>query len=379
MPLYFLYGLTLAGIGAAWPRTREIVGASPGILGALLLAYSLARGVGAIVFARYLRTAHPSRALVLALQGIAGAALAFGYAATSALELVLVLLLYGYAMGILDLLATSFALLRDNLRLLFVNNAAFSVGTIASPLLIYVELDRRWTWHYGEVVPYLLSGAILVALVTIVPKDFVVSWSNSREAERGPRRKRPTMMVLLAVVAGSETAIGAWTATYVSAGRSGSVDGLVAASGYWLGFALTRFIGSDIARRASWAGMAIASAFLAGTLVVAATSISSPVTVAAFLVAGAILGPAYPLLVSRQATGGAPARVADAIVVSTLGSAAIPAIAGLLWGIDRAAALIVCGAAPAATMLFGWSWLKREGKGADESDTSSTATHSTDE
>lgn len=346
--LYFCYGLTLAGIGAAWPASRQLLGARADLLGVLFLCYGIARALGAWAIARLSRRAPVGWQVFAWLQLGGAAALVVGFIATSWIALLVALIIYGGAMGVLDLGGSAAALGAGNRRLYFVANAAFAGGTVVSPLLVVAVVNLSSLWHPAEVVPYLLGGAGLLLLIPLIPSGMGVGPADEAGEER-PARDPWSYVLLIAVVAGAETALGAWVPSF-SAAAHGTTAGEYAATAYWAGFAISRLVTISTPRRRSdltlWTGAAGLVIVVVGAVYLAPAAAS----IAAFFLAGAALGPAYPLLVADQAAAGDPRIIAHGIVVSTAGSAAFPALAALVWDADRRVALLLCGCIPLAVL-----------------------------
>ena len=348
--LYFCYGLTLAGIGAAWPASRQLLGARPDLLGVLFLCYGIARAVGAWAVARLSRRAAVGWQVFAWLQLGGAAALVVGFIATSWIALLVALIIYGGAMGALDLAGSAAALGEGNRRLYFMANAAFAAGTVVSPLLVAAVVNFTELWHPAEVVPYLLGGAGLLLLIPLIPPGVGVRPPDEEPGER-PARDPWSYVVLIVVMAGAETALGAWVPSF-SAAVHGTTAGEYAATAYWTGFAISRLVTISMPRRRSdltlWAGAAVLVIVVIGAVYLAPVAAS----IAAFFLAGAALGPAYPLLVADQAATGNPRIIAYGIVVSTAGSAVFPALAALVWDANQRAALLLCGCIPLAVLAI---------------------------
>jgi hypothetical protein len=360
--LYFSYGLTLAGIGAAWPASRQLLGARPDLLGVLFLSYGVARALGAWVVARISRRTPVGWRVFAWLQLCGAAALLAGFVTTSWIALLAALVIYGVVMGALDLAGSAAALGERNRRLYFAANAAFATGTVAGPLLVAVAVNLESLWHPAEVVPYLLGGGSLLLLIPLIPSAMSIRPSDEDCTAR-PARDPWSYVLLIVAVAGAETALGAWVPSF-SAAAHGTTAGAYAATAYWTGFAISRLVTISTPRRRSEFTLAAGATALVIVIIAAVYLTPTGVSIAAFFLAGAALGPAYPLLVADQAAEGSPRIIARAIVISTAGSAAFPALAALVWDTNRQVALLLCGCAPLAVLIVSRIFTKLTGGAA---------------
>ncbi len=351
VPLYFSYGITFSAISAAWPGYRHLLGAEPGLLGILLLCYGVARAAASVAAARMSRTRPVGAWLFGVLQFVGGAALICGYLTTSWVLLLVALVCYGSAMGALDLAGSAAALRTDNRRLFLAMNAAFAAGTVLGPLLVSFTLSATSGWHAAQLVPYLLGGAMLLALLPMLPGPLGLPVSPDPGVDR--RARGPwTYLMLIAVVAGSETAFGAWVPSFTAAAAHSAAAGAYTATAYWGGFAISRLAAVRVTRRGSDAILWFGAAALVVVSIGAVYLALLPASVAGFFLVGAAIGPAYPLLVADQASLGNPQVIARSVLISTAGSAVFPAAVGLAWNSDRRLALVLCGCAPLLVLIF---------------------------
>ena len=340
-------GLPDAVPGVAWPSVRDTFGVPQAGLGAAIAAAAVASFVSGALVGRLVDRlgigALLAASTALAALGVAG----YGAAPTFTVFL-LSAAVVGFGSGAVDAGLNAYAAHHFPARHMTWLHAAYSTGAAIGPALMTAVLVRGMSWRGG----YAIVAAILAALAaayTAARHRWAVDGVPERAEETpepppaggaGRALRRPRLWIHLAlfvVYAGLETVAGQWSYTVLVDGRGASTE----AAGsivtlFWssllagriaLGFVVER-IGTVRLLRAGTAG-AVAGAAIAALP-------GAPLAVAALglTTLGLSIAPIYPALMGetprRIGRDVAMHAVGFQISASTLGVAALPALAGLL-------------------------------------------------
>lgn len=348
--LYLLYGVSVASLGAAWPSYRGDLGAPSYVLGVFVSASAVGRCVGPVLLTRRARAAAVRRSHLVAIQVFGAAALLLADVVTDWRAIACLLLLVGAGMGCLDLASTAAILKRSSPKLLFRVNGYFALGTVAGPGLVIVARSLGLDWLGARAVPFLIPGLVLLVLADLFPSEGQIELASDAAGPRQSERTFARGWVLITVVAGAETALGAWVSTFFDANHNAGV-GESAALVFWCAFAASRLISARVARIYMRPRILVPILLVLPVLITAAVFADPPsLAVALFALGGAFLGPAYPILVAQRAPQGQLAEISQAIVVSTVGSILMPLAVGTTWVLSSQLSLVACAASPAIVL-----------------------------
>ncbi len=346
-------GLALydGALGTAWPSIRHSLALPIGDLGLVQLAgtagFLCSSAISGRVSARAGRAAGLAGAGVLAACGLAA------YAASPDLALLLLAAaVIGVGAGHLEPGVQSHVALTASPRGMNLLHACYGIGATIGPLLITGLIVLGWSWRLAYVV--ILGVDLAVALAVLRYRgDFDATTPARAPARASPGRSSPaapagealaplsrvavaTALLLFFVYCGVEMSTGQWAFTFFTVARhlAPGLAGLLAA-GYWASLTLARLAAAAIGAHISSSLLLALSA--GGAVVGEVLMLWEPVTaigVAGLLIAGASLGPAFPLMMSRTASWAQTARVSSVIgwqsAAACIGVAVPSAVAGLL-------------------------------------------------
>jgi fucose permease len=348
-------GLALydGALGTAWPSIRHSLALPIGDLGLVQLAgtagFLCSSAISGSVSARAGRAGAIAGAGALAACGLAA------YAASQDLALLLLAAaVIGVGAGHLEPGVQSHVALTASARGMNLLHACYGIGATIGPLLITGLLVLGWSWRLAYVVILGVDLAVAVAVLRFRGDfDATTPARGPARASRSRRRSRPagpaaeavaplsrvavvTALLLFFVYCGVEMSTGQWAFTFFTVARhlAPGLAGLLAA-GYWASLTLARLAAAAIGARISSGLLLAVSA--GGAVAGEVLMLWDPVTaigVAGLLIAGASLGPAFPLLMSRTASWVQTARVSSVIgwqsAAACIGVAVPSAVAGLL-------------------------------------------------
>jgi fucose permease len=229
-------------------------------------------------------------------------------------------------------------------------HACYGIGATIGPLLITGLLVLGWSWRLAYVV--ILGVDLVVALAVLRYRADFDATTPSRESARADRSRPPgpagevmaplsrlavaTALLLFFLYCGVEMSTGLWAFTFFTVARHLALGlaGLLVA-GYWASLTLARLVTAAIGARISSGLLLAVSA--GGAVAGEGLMLWEPVTAvgaAGFLIVGASLAPAFPLMMSRTASWAGTARVSSVIgwqsAAACIGVAVPSALAGLL-------------------------------------------------
>jgi len=342
-------GLYDGALGTAWPSIRHSLGLPIGDLGLIQLAgiagFLLSSAISGRVSAR------AGRAAALAgAGGIAACALAAYATAPDVAILLLAAAVIGVAAGQLEPGIQSHLALTASPRGMNLLHACYGIGATAGPLLITGLLVLGWSWRLAYIV--IIGVQLGVALAVLRHRGAFDASTPARERARAARRRPEAAageataplsraavamaMLLFFVYCGVEMGTGQWAFTFFTVARhlAPGLAGLIVA-GYWASLTLMRLVTAAVGSRISPDLLLAVSA--GGAVAGEGLMLWEPVTAvgaAGFLIVGASLAPAFPLMMSRTASWAGTGRVSAVIgwqsAAAGIGVAVPSALAGLL-------------------------------------------------
>jgi len=342
-------GIYDGALGTAWPSIRHSLGLPIGDLGLIQLAGIAGFLCSSAVSGRF--GARAGRAAALAGSGgIAAIALAAYATAPDVAVLLLAAAVIGVAAGQLEPGIQSHLALTASPRSMNLLHACYGIGATTGPLLITGLLVLGWSWRLGYIV---IIGVQLGVALAVLRHRAAFDASTPARVSARPRRRRPAVaageataplpraavtmaLLLFFVYCGVEMGTGQWAFTFFTVARhlAPGLAGLIVA-GYWASLTLMRLVTAAVGSRISPDLLLAVSA--GGAVAGEGLMLWEPVTAvgaAGFLIIGASLAPAFPLMMSRTASWAGTGRVSAVIgwqsAAAGIGVAVPSALAGLL-------------------------------------------------
>ena len=241
-------------------------------------------------------------------------------------------------------------------------HAFYGLGAMIGPLIMRRVLRVDAPWQVGYRVTAGMIGALLVLFV--VSRNRWADGASSADRRSGRldaesalsvttlRAKRVIGVAFFLIYTGLEVTAGAWTFSWLTAGRGVAEDRAALWVGvYWIALTAGRLFFGFVGRR--WHARSILSAMIAA--VVCGTLLflqpwSQDAALAALPVIGFACAPLFPLFVSYTRTVVGPHHGATAIgrqvAAASVGSALVPLAVGL--GVDAISLVAI----PIALVLF---------------------------
>ena len=224
-------------------------------------------------------------------------------------------------------------------------HAFYGLGALIGPMIMRRVLRVDAPWQVGYRVTAGMIGALLVLFVVSRNRWADAASSAGPRSDRSDgesalseatlRTKRVIGIALFLIYTGLEVTAGAWTFTWLTAGRGVAEDGAALWVGvYWIALTAGRLFFGSVGRR--WHTRSILSAMIA--VVVCGTALflqpwSQGAALAALPIIGFACAPLFPLFVSYTRTVIGPRRAATAIgrqvAAASVGSALVPLAVGL--------------------------------------------------
>jgi MFS family permease len=335
--VFVLNGVVAGSWAPRMPALASRIGASPGVLGLVLLGASVGLAAAAS-FAGHLCARFGAPAMVLVSAGVAAGMLPVLALVTSPIQLGLALILLGAAFGVFDVamnVAAMTVIRRVERPLMPVFHAGFSFGAFAGSLAAALSAGR-----HVALLPYF--GAVAVAAVAVaagvirfVPREEpATGGTGQRRPGRGMWR-RPVLWLLggvafvSAIVEGSN---GDWSALFAVRERGMSeASGALLYSVFCIAMGVVRLLGERIQRRFGAIRVLVAGSLVAGMgLLTAATVPVVWLTYAGYALAGGGVAFAFP--VALDLAGAAGRRVDGTGGEREIGFATTIAYSGFLIG-----------------------------------------------
>ena len=352
-------GLPDTVIGVAWPSIRDRFGLSQAGLGAVLTVGVVGYAVSSILAGRIVVRFGVGRLLAASSAFVAVGL--FGYASASRwAQFVPMAAVIGLGSGAIDASLNGWAARHIPVRHVNWLHACWSVGATAGPAMMTAVLAHGASYQVGYVLLACALGAMALAFAATrraweddgVAGGTGVLHAGAAEALRTGRVW--LQIILFFIYTGLEAGTGQWCFTVLREARGLDIEAAGAwTAGYWgsilagrvvLGFVVDRAGPDRLLRGATVTALAGAVLF---------ASSGGPLGRLGLVLLGASLAPMFPTLMSRtpDRVGHhlAPHSVGFQVGAATLGSAAVPALFGLL---AAAAGIRTIGAAVAVVALI---------------------------
>jgi fucose permease len=354
-------GLPDGVLGVAWPSIRRTFDLPLSQLGSLLAAAMV--GNLASSFSSGWVVARIGVGRLLLCSSVLMVANSFAYALAPAWWVMVAAAVWaGLGAGAIDAGINAFAAVRFSPRLVTWLHASYGVGAMLGPLLMTAVVTSGIGWRAG----YALIGGVLVAmavsfLLTLRLWEMGSSPANA-DGDAAAAGLLETLrqplawlnMALFFVYTGLEVSVGQWSYTLLTESR-GVSPGLAGTwiAVYWASLTAGRVVCGVLARHVAASRLlrlATAGAVLGALLLWWDRAASlGPVGLA---LTGFTLAPVYPLLIAetpgRLGSSHVRAAVGFQVAAASLGTAALPGLAGLLaarMGLEVIGPFLFCAAA----------------------------------
>ncbi|GGS44921.1 MFS transporter [Actinokineospora fastidiosa] len=309
--VFVLNGVIAGSWAPRIPTLAEKIGASPGVLGLVLLGASIGLAVSAS-FAGRLCARFGARVVVFASALAAAGMLPVLAVVTTAVQLGIALVVLGAAFGVFDVsmnVAALTVIRRVERPLMPVFHAGFSFGGLAGSLSAALAAGYR-----VELLPYfttvMVASVIVIAgVIRFVPREEpAADTRGSSGLDRGLMR-RPVLWLLggiafvSAIVEGSNAD---WSALFAVHERGMSeAAGALMYSVFAGAMAVVRLLGEPVQRRFDAVRILAVGSLLAGTgLLTAAIVPVAWLTYVGYVVAGAGVAFVFPLVIELAGAAG---------------------------------------------------------------------------
>jgi len=351
-------GLPDTVIGVAWPSIRDSFGLSQAGMGAVLTTGVAGYVVSSILAGRIVVRLGVGRLLAVSSAFVAAGLCGYASAPRWALFLPMAAVI-GLGSGAIDASLNGWAARHIPVRHVNWLHACWSIGATAGPAMMTAVLAHGASYQVGYLLLASVLGAMALAFA-ITRRAWeddgggAATTTSHTGADEALRSGRVWLqIVLFFTYTGLEAGTGQWCFTLLREARGLDVESAGAwTAGYWgsilagrilLGFVVDRVGPDRLLRGATLSALAGAVLF---------ASSDGALGRLGLVLLGASLAPMFPTLMSRT-----PARVGDHLAphavgfqvgAATLGSAAVPAVFGLL---AAGAGLRAIGAAVAGVAL----------------------------
>lgn len=314
--VFVLNGLIAGSWAPRIPTLAERIGASPGVLGLVLLGAPVGLATAASFAGRWCAR-FGARVVILVSALTAAGALPLLAIVASPLQLGLNLVLIGASFGVFDVsinVAAVTVVRRVDRPLMPVFHAGFSFGALAGSLLAAFAAGQRIPLFPYFVTIFVVALIVVAVVIRSVPREEPSSDTGAHEGlDRGMLR-RPVLWLLGGVIFVSAIVEGSnydWSALFAVRERGLSdAAGAVMFSVFCVAMGLVRLVGERIQRRFGAVRILVAGSLLAGTgLLTAAIVPVAGVTYVGYVLAGSGVALVFPVVldltgaVSRRADG----------------------------------------------------------------------------
>lgn len=365
-------GLPDAVLGVAWPSVRRTFGVPLDGLGLLLFATTSGYLTSSFLSGPIVRRVGVGGLLVgsslLVVTSAVGYALSPGWA-----FVLLAAVPAGLGAGAIDAGINAYAAARFPPGRVAWLHASWGIGATLGPLLMTGVLAHGWSWRWGYgVLAFVLTGLGLAFQGTraLWEAGEKIGGEAGAAARIGDSLREPFLranVALFFVYTGVEAMAGQWAYSLFTEGRGFSPEGAgVSVGAYWGSLTLGRIVSGALAHHVPPALLLRGSVALLPVFAFLIAATRGPLWgFSALALLGFAGGPVFPLLIA-----GTPERVGAAhshnavgvqVAAACLGSAALPAVAGVLaraYGIEAISVSLVT-TALVALALHEWV-LRRE-------------------
>lgn len=331
-------GMPKAGFAVAWPSMAVALDRPVSDLGLVIAVFIVGFLVSAPLSGHAV-TRWGTGPVLVAASAVSAVALA-GYATAESWPLFLpVAFLLGLCGGLIDPGLNAYVAVHHDVRAMGWLHAGFGVGAALGPLLMTSLLAAGLSWRLGFWILAAVQVAVTIGLARVGP-----SWRpvGAPRTERSlPLWRRPIVLAVLAVFlfyTGVEVGAGQWAFTLFTEHRDiPEAAAGFAVTAFWLALTGTRILLGLLGHRTSPVHAAAAGGV--ATLAAFALMWWSPadwVGLGALVVAGAALGPLFPLQMQmtplRVGADTAAVMVGYQMVAAGTGAILIPGGIGLAAG-----------------------------------------------
>jgi MFS family permease len=293
-------------VAGAWapriPTLAEQIGASPGVLGLVLLGANLGL-VTAASFAGRLCARFGAPAMVLVSALLAAGVLPVLALVTTPLGLGLLLVLLGASFGLFDVsmnVAAVTVIRREERRLMPVFHAGFSFGALGGSLCAAFAAGHRVGLLPYFAVIAVASLTVACGVIRYLPREARPAGTCGQGGPDRGRLRRPVLWLLGGVAFLSAVVEGSsydWSALFAVRERGMSeAAGALMFSAFCLTMGLVRLAGERIQRRFGAVRILAAGSLLTGAGLLAAASVPVAwVTCAGYVLAGGGVAFAFPV------------------------------------------------------------------------------------
>jgi fucose permease len=332
-----------------WPSMRMSIHEPVGALGIVLVAGVAAAVVSSAATGRVLARVRQGRLLAVGA-ALVSAALAAEATAPALWVIVVGSAVFSTGFGVIDSALNAYAAGHFGPRDINWMHASYGLGATLGPLLVTVLLASGSGWRLTMGSMSIVLAAIAVLLATArhrwrVPAVPAKEVSSERRRPSPRRTAILSGLVFTAAETGTESAAGIWGYVFLTSGRGLPVTAAgVAVSAYWAMMFAGRAVLGPVAERAGASRvLTVAVACVPFGALLMALPGPGAVAVAGMMVLGLAAAPVFPLLTlttaDRVGVGGATQTVGLQVAASAVGSAAVPAVIGLVIGAVSARAL----------------------------------------
>ncbi len=312
--VFVLNGLIAGSWAPRIPTLAERIGASPGVLGLVLLGASIGLAVSAS-FAGRLCARFGARVIVLVSAVVAAGILPVLAMVASPPQLGVALVVLGASFGVFDVsmnIAAVTVIRRLERPLMPVFHGGFSFGALGGSLAAAYAAGRRVDLLTYFSVAAVVSLAIIAGVIRFVPTEERSTSGDHGRLDRGMLR-RPVLWLLGSITFVSAIVEGSnadWAALFAVRERGMSeAAGALMFSVFVIAMAVIRLVGDRIQRRFGPVRILFAGSLLAGCgLLTAAIVPVAWLTYAGYLLAGSGVALVFPVVLDLA---GAAGRRAD--------------------------------------------------------------------
>lgn len=337
---YVLLGVELAAFGPVIAEWMRDFGVGPATMGTVFTASALGSVAATLAYAPLVHRWDLRRALA-AGAAVFGLGLAVAAAAPHPTALLAAFAVAGAGFALLDSGVNHlYVRLFPGVRAAALNvvHLFFAVGAAAAPVALAAALPVvGWRPVYAA-----LSGA---ALFTAAALYLTCPAGGEEEAEAGPRLRSGRVLralvgpaLAMALYVGVEVTVSGWAYSFLAqeAGASPVLAG-AGVSIFWAGLAVGRLLLGPAVERAGYRPSLVASAAVAGLMLLATVPPLDPAVAAALLgLSGLAMSVIFPTLVALASTlvpaGDAATATAVMLLSASAGTMSLPALAGLAAG-----------------------------------------------
>jgi MFS family permease len=301
--VFVLNGIIAGSWAPRIPTLAERIGASPGVLGLVLLGAPVGLATAASFAGRWCAR-FGARVVVLASAVVAAGALPILAIVASPLQLGLLLILIGASFGVFDVsinVAAVTVIRRVERPLMPVFHAGFSFGALGGSLVAAFAAGHRIGLLPYFVTVFVASLAIVASVIRFVPREEPAENTGRHEGVGRGMLRRPVLWLLGSITFVSAIVEGSnydWSALFAVRERGLSeAAGAIMFSVFCVSMGLVRLAGERIQRRFGAVRILVAGSLLAGIgLLTAAIVPVAGITYVGYVLAGSGVALVFPVV-----------------------------------------------------------------------------------